>query len=90
MREIYLRRQVFLPQDSILFDDTIRFNIALGAQPDREVIDEGIENAYWLANFHDHIAALPHGYDTRRGSNGPEIVFHNRPRTNASPTSASP
>ena len=70
MREMYLRRQVFLLQDSILFDNIIRFNIALGARPDREVIDEEIENACWLANFHDYIAALPHGYNTRRGSNG--------------------
>ena len=62
-----------VPKDSTLFDDTIRFNIALGARPDREATDEEIENACMLANIHDPIAALPQGYDTRCGSNGDQF-----------------
>ena len=57
-----LRRQVGLvSQDTFLFDDTIRANIGFG-------IDAGqpqIEAAARVANAHDFIAALPHGYDTR-------------------------
>ncbi|KAK7991059.1 hypothetical protein PG990_015339 [Apiospora arundinis] len=44
-----------VPQDSILFDGTVRFNIALGARPDREPSQDDIEAACRLANIHDTI-----------------------------------
>jgi subfamily B ATP-binding cassette protein MsbA len=57
-----LRRQVGLvSQDTFLFDDTIRSNIAFGI----EATQPEIEAAARVANAHDFIAALPHGYDTR-------------------------
>jgi subfamily B ATP-binding cassette protein MsbA len=57
-----LRRQVGLvSQDTFLFDDTIRSNIAFGV----EATPSEIEAAARVANAHDFIAALPHGYDTR-------------------------
>jgi len=57
-----LRRQVGLvSQDTFLFDDTIRSNIAFGI----EAGQPEIEAAARVANAHDFIAALPHGYDTR-------------------------
>lgn len=62
-----------VPQDSALFDDTIRFNVALGARPDHEATDEEIEAACIAANIHDDILALPQGYDTRCGSNGDQL-----------------
>ena len=62
-----------VPQDSALFDDTIRFNVALGARPDHEATDEEIEAACIAANIHDDILALPQGYDTRCGSHGDQF-----------------
>jgi subfamily B ATP-binding cassette protein MsbA len=57
-----LRRQVGLvSQDTFLFDDTIRSNIAFGI----EAGQSDVEAAARVANAHDFIAALPHGYDTR-------------------------
>ncbi len=54
-------------QDPVLFDDTIRANIAYGSKPDEEsrVID-----AAKAAAAHDFIAALPKGYETRVGEAG--------------------
>ena len=58
-----------LQQESVLFDDTIRFNIALGTRPGHEASDADIEEACRLANIHEFIASLPDGYNTRCGAN---------------------
>jgi subfamily B ATP-binding cassette protein MsbA len=56
------RRQVgFVSQDTFLFDDTIRANIAFGS----EATQAQVEAAARVANAHDFIATLPHRYDTR-------------------------
>jgi subfamily B ATP-binding cassette protein MsbA len=54
-------------QDPVLFDDSIRANIAYGTKPTEEskVID-----AAKAAAAHDFIMALPKGYDTRVGEAG--------------------
>ncbi|KAI0887596.1 putative ABC multidrug transporter [Annulohypoxylon maeteangense] len=62
-----------VPQDSVLFDGTIRFNIALGARPGEEPSDADIEEACKLANIHDTIAALPDGYETQCGPSGGQL-----------------
>ncbi len=54
-------------QDPVLFDDTIRANIAYGAKPFDE--DEMIAAAK-AAAAHDFIVGLPRGYDTRVGEAG--------------------
>ncbi len=57
-----LRRQVGLvSQDTFLFDDTIRANIAFGI----DATQADVEAAARVANAHDFIAALPHRYETR-------------------------
>ncbi|MEO1295271.1 MAG: ABC transporter ATP-binding protein, partial [Cyanobacteria bacterium J06636_16] len=57
-----LRGQISIVlQDSVLFGATIRDNIAYGTI---EATDEEIERAARLANAHDFILDLPHGYDT--------------------------
>lgn len=56
-----------VPQDSVLFNDTIGYNIAYG-RPD--ATQEEIENAARKANIHDFIASLPDGYDTKVGERG--------------------
>ncbi|KAL9613823.1 MAG: hypothetical protein Q9167_001670 [Letrouitia subvulpina] len=66
-----LREKISLvPQDSVLFDDTVDFNIALGAHRDCEATEVEITEACQLANIHDMIVGLPHGYKTRCGPCG--------------------
>ncbi|KAI1642520.1 putative ABC transporter [Daldinia loculata] len=62
-----------VPQDSVLFDGSIRFNVALGARPDEEPSDADIEDACKLANIHDTIVALPDGYNTQCGPSGGQL-----------------
>jgi ABC-type multidrug transport system fused ATPase/permease subunit len=59
-----------VPQESVLFEGTIKFNIALGSRPGHEASMAEIEEACKLANIHDTIVALPDGYDTLCGPNG--------------------
>jgi len=56
-----------VPQDTVLFNDTIRYNIAYG-RSDASAAE--IERAARLARIHDFIAALPEGYDTQVGERG--------------------
>jgi subfamily B ATP-binding cassette protein MsbA len=54
-------------QDPVLFDDTIRANIAYGTKP---VEESKVIGAAKAAAAHDFIMALPRGYDTRVGEAG--------------------
>lgn len=54
-------------QDPVLFDDTIRANIAYGAKP---LVEEEVVAAAKAAAAHDFIMSLPKGYDTRVGEAG--------------------
>ena len=56
-----------VPQDTVLFNDTIRYNIRYG-RPDAS--DAEVEAAAQAAQLHEFIAALPAGYDTRVGERG--------------------
>jgi subfamily B ATP-binding cassette protein MsbA len=63
-----LRAQMaIVTQETILFNDSIRANIAYG-RPDTS--HDEVERAARLAQAHDFIAALPYGYDTRVGERG--------------------
>ena len=56
-----------VPQDTVLFNDTIYYNIAYGcptASPSE------IEDAARLASIHDFVSDLPEGYNTRVGERG--------------------
>ncbi|KAL4933410.1 ABC transporter ATP-binding protein [Aspergillus undulatus] len=70
-RDVAFRNSIALvPQESVLFEGTIKFNLSLGAKPGTEVSQADIEEACKLANIHDTIVALPDGYDTLCGPNG--------------------
>ncbi|MBB3174500.1 ATP-binding cassette subfamily B protein [Endobacter medicaginis] len=56
-----------VPQDTVLFNDTIRYNIAYGRIG---ASAEEVERAARLAQIHDFITALPDGYDTMVGERG--------------------
>jgi ATP-binding cassette subfamily B protein len=56
-----------VPQDTVLFNDTIRYNIRYGRP---EASDGEVEAAARLAQISDFIAALPQGYDTMVGERG--------------------
>ncbi|KAI1169550.1 P-loop containing nucleoside triphosphate hydrolase protein [Nemania sp. FL0916] len=69
-----------VPQDSVLFDGSIRFNVALGARPGVEPSNDDIEEACKLANIHETIMALPDGYDTQCGNSGGQLSGGQRQR----------
>ncbi|QGX98773.1 ABC transporter ATP-binding protein/permease [Roseovarius faecimaris] len=56
-----------VPQDTVLFNDTIGYNIAYGRD---DATQSEIEEAARAAQIHDFIARLPQGYDTLVGERG--------------------
>ena len=56
-----------VPQDTVLFNDTIRYNIAYGGS---EASKEDIIQAAKNAQIHDFIQSLPEGYETTVGERG--------------------
>jgi ATP-binding cassette, subfamily B, bacterial MsbA len=64
-------------QETILFHDTVRANIAYGS-PDTP--QEEVEAAARAANAHDFIASMPEGYDTVLGEKGVRLSGGQRQR----------
>jgi ATP-binding cassette subfamily B protein len=63
-----LRAQIgIVPQDTVLFNDTIYYNIAYGRP---EASRAEIEAAARAAQIADFVAGLPHGYETMVGERG--------------------
>jgi ATP-binding cassette subfamily B protein len=56
-----------VPQDTVLFNDTIRYNICYGRW---EASDAEVEEAARLARIDDFIRMAPHGYETEVGERG--------------------
>jgi ATP-binding cassette, subfamily B, heavy metal transporter len=56
-----------VPQDTVLFNDTIGYNIGYG-RPDASQAE--IEQAAKSAQVHDFVLKLPDGYDTKVGERG--------------------
>ncbi len=56
-----------VPQDTVLFNDTIRYNIRYG-RPD--ATDAEVEDAARLAQIHKFVMSLPKGYDAMVGERG--------------------
>lgn len=57
-------------QESVLFNDTIRNNIAMGKE---DATEEEIVSASKIANVHQFISQLPEGYDTNIGDDGNKL-----------------
>ena len=63
-----LRRAIaIVPQDTVLFNDSIHYNILYG-RPDAS--REDVEAAARAAHIHDFIVSLPEGYDSPVGERG--------------------
>jgi ABC-type transport system involved in Fe-S cluster assembly fused permease/ATPase subunit len=56
-----------VPQDTVLFNDTVEYNIAYGRPG---ATREQVEGAAKAAHIHSFIAATPKGYDTMVGERG--------------------
>ena len=56
-----------VPQDTVLFNDTIFYNLAYG---NPGASRDQVESAARMARIHDFVQALPDGYDTAVGERG--------------------
>ncbi|MFC0041991.1 ABC transporter ATP-binding protein [Actinomadura rayongensis] len=65
-----------VPQHAFLFDDTVRGNVALGA----DVTDDRVWEALRLAQADGFVAGLAHGLDTRVGERGTTLSGGQRQR----------
>lgn len=78
LKQASMRRQIgVVLQDGVLFDDTVRANIAYG-RPSASLAD--IEAAARAANAHSFIERLPDGYDTYVGERGNRLSGGERQR----------
>ena len=58
---------MLINKDTVLFNDTIRFNIRYG---DVESTDDQVEIAAKKAEIHNRILSFPEGYETKVGERG--------------------
>ncbi len=73
-----LRRNLaIVPQDAVLFNDSIAYNIAVGRS---DCTAEQIIEAAKLARIHDFIVSQPKGYDTLVGERGLKLSGGERQR----------
>lgn len=73
-----LRRSIaVVPQDVVLFHDTLRYNIAFGRV---DATLEEIEGAARIAQLHDFVMTLPEGYRTVVGERGVKLSGGERQR----------
>jgi ABC-type transport system involved in Fe-S cluster assembly fused permease/ATPase subunit len=59
-----------VPQDTVLFNDTIAYNIAFGKAGSTQA---EVEHAARLAHLHEFIMSLPDGYETKVGERGVKL-----------------
>lgn len=74
-----LRRAIgYVPQDTFLFSDTIRGNIAFGVS---EAAEEHVYEAAEIAGISGEIQSFPHGFDTIVGERGITLSGGQKQRT---------
>ena len=68
VKQASLRKAIgMVPQDTVLFNDTVRYNIRYG-RPD--ATDAEVEAAAKMAQIHNFVMSLPKGYDAMVGERG--------------------
>ena len=68
LTQLSLRKAIgIVPQDTVLFNDTVGYNIAYGRPG---ATQEQVEGAARAAHIHDFIAGTPRGYETMVGERG--------------------
>ena len=72
-----------VPQDTVLFNDTIYYNIAYGCP---SATRAEVEEAARLARIHDFVMALPDGYKSRVGERGLKLSGGERQRVSIART----
>ena len=72
-----------VPQDTVLFNDTLEYNIAYGSPNPTE---QDVKNAADAAQLHDFIEALPEGYKTEVGERGLKLSGGEKQRVGISRT----
>jgi ABC-type transport system involved in Fe-S cluster assembly fused permease/ATPase subunit len=73
-----LRRSIaVVPQDTVLFDETVRYNIAFGRT---DANAREIEDAARVAQLHEFVVSLPDGYETMVGERGVKVSGGERQR----------
>jgi ATP-binding cassette subfamily B protein len=84
LRQQSLRASIgIVPQDTVLFNDTIYYNIAYG-RPSATRAE--VEEAARLARIHDFVMALPDGYKSRVGERGLKLSGGERQRVSIART----
>jgi subfamily B ATP-binding cassette protein MsbA len=73
----YRRLFGVVPQEALLMNASIRDNIAYGRE---DLTEDAIERAARIANAHDFITQLPHGYATTVGDRGVRLSGGQRQR----------
>ena len=76
-QESLRQKMGIVSQDTILFNDTIRANIAMGRE---DITDEQVIAAAKVANAHDFIMQTEAGYDTNVGDRGMKLSGGQRQR----------
>src|SRR5256714_1865922 len=72
-----------VPQDTVLFNDTVRYNIRYGRW---EANDAEVEEAARLAQIDDFIRRSPKGYETEAGERGLKLSGGEKQRVAIAPT----
>jgi ATP-binding cassette subfamily B protein len=68
VRQASVREAIgIVPQDTVLFNDSIEYNIRYG---DPDAMHEQVVEAARMAQIHDFVARMPEGYDTVVGERG--------------------
>ncbi|KAF4339837.1 multidrug resistance 1 2 [Fusarium beomiforme] len=69
-----------VPQDNVLFEGSVAFNLSLGARPGHQPSQEELEEACCAAGIHDVIMGLPQGYQTPCNHDGKQFSGGQRQR----------
>ena len=76
-----LRRQIaFVSQDVTMFNESIAYNVALGATDEQPLDRARVQQALEAANLAAHVASLPRGMDSLVGHNASQLSGGQRQR----------